>query len=833
MTTVSVDTLSQELGVDAAVLQRLSREQLARLQSDGDELSAVRIVQSIERDQSVSDTNLSRIKALSKNERFVREFLSLDGLTLLSGLLSTDDPNAFPAFLELVSSNLGIEKLSKSTQALQNLFRYVMRVDAKHFCAASLVLGLAISVPPGDRLLLSSIAIGDAENFGRQFAQLAEGLESLSSSQLLECTVELVSAFLSAIDELYQRQCLREELERYNFSETLRRARARVENSKRAEDARLWLAIDRYTEGTRRDQEAVESRFRDLLSDGSSSTLESIRSNLASIYANRVNDPRLFAAANAAAQLFAQLSFSRSQPQWLNAYAAMYNVGTRASFWSTCSAKAYSPSTRPLFSLADQQPLDEPSAPKPGPTPPPEAPILLPPPPLAPGGPPPPMPPPPPAAAVVRKPKIQPPESNVKLRNFQWQKIPPTAPTFDASVFEPFDAIDDVRVDAEQLEELFGPRAKAETKEEQEQGTRPEETRQRPEAKLQVFSPKKSNIVLIFLAGFRGQSEQEVLQRIRAGDITADQVAQIKQMLPVREELEAMLSSETEQLAEAETFALALVQQIPDILERLAILDYALPLRDDADIIDTLSQQVSEAADSIVQSTAFADILRTILRLGNFLNQKTPKGDAFAFDVGSLSRLADTKSPSDPGVSLLSYLVRFVNAESPEREAFLEQLSADLESQQQADVRELGALFAQLSARREAAIKAYGEISEEIRTGQEQDPLLAAYAQGIERTPELAQHYDRAQKSLERARKSIAELFAYFGLDPAKTSKTGLEIMRIVGDFRAKYARALVALRESKIREEKQALLEQETSTVVTKPTRRRRKRQRRRTAEA
>lgn len=63
-----------------------------------------------------------------------------------------------------------------------------------------------------------------------------------------------------------------------------------------------------------------------------------------------------------------------------------------------------------------------------------------------------------------------------------------------------------------------------------------------------------------------------------------------------------------------------------------------------------------------------------ILEIGNFINDGTPRGGITGFKFGSLLKLADTKT-TDNTASLVQYLVRLLQKESPELLTFGEELT--------------------------------------------------------------------------------------------------------------------------------------------------------------
>ena len=70
-------------------------------------------------------------------------------------------------------------------------------------------------------------------------------------------------------------------------------------------------------------------------------------------------------------------------------------------------------------------------------------------------------------------------------------------------------------------------------------------------------------------------------------------------------------------------------------------------------------ETLKTACEEISHSESFSKVMELILELGNFLNAKTPRGDAFGFTLQSLLKIQDTKS-SDLTINLMHYLASVI-----------------------------------------------------------------------------------------------------------------------------------------------------------------------------
>jgi len=72
--------------------------------------------------------------------------------------------------------------------------------------------------------------------------------------------------------------------------------------------------------------------------------------------------------------------------------------------------------------------------------------------------------------------------------------------------------------------------------------------------------------------------------------------------------------------------------------------------------VEGRTKVVMEASREVARSRRLRKLLEIVLALGNYMN-KGARGNAFGFRLSSLNRLADTKSSSVRGTTLLHYIV--------------------------------------------------------------------------------------------------------------------------------------------------------------------------------
>lgn len=72
--------------------------------------------------------------------------------------------------------------------------------------------------------------------------------------------------------------------------------------------------------------------------------------------------------------------------------------------------------------------------------------------------------------------------------------------------------------------------------------------------------------------------------------------------------------------------------------------------------VESRAKIVMEASREVARSRRLKKLLEIVLALGNYMN-KGARGNAYGFRLSSLNRLADTKSSSVRGTTLLHYIV--------------------------------------------------------------------------------------------------------------------------------------------------------------------------------
>jgi dishevelled associated activator of morphogenesis len=98
------------------------------------------------------------------------------------------------------------------------------------------------------------------------------------------------------------------------------------------------------------------------------------------------------------------------------------------------------------------------------------------------------------------------------------------------------------------------------------------------------------------------------------------------------------------------------LHRIPHYEQRLRSLHYKKRFAVTVNDLSPRINNVMEASREVARSRRLRKLLELVLALGNYMNRGA-RGNASGFRLASLNRLADTKSSSAKGTTLLHYLV--------------------------------------------------------------------------------------------------------------------------------------------------------------------------------
>lgn len=452
-----------------------------------------------------------------------------------------------------------------------------------------------------------------------------------------------------------------------------------------------------------------------------------------------------------------------------------------------------------------------PSAPSGGPPPPPP-PLPVsggpppPPPPMAGGGPPPPpgFGPPPPMAgkpAGWRGPKPK-----VPMRNLQWAKMPKQKVA--KSIFSDMKA-EQVSLDTRILEELFC-KTEAPPKKVEKEAEKPAK-----EVAFSVLDPKKQQNVGIFMKTLKISHEalEEAILTLNEDILTTEMTLKLLDNLPDDEDTQAIknwlnadpVNNKLEKMSGVDQYFYTL-SKVPQVRLRLESFNYKLTFEPKCNEVRLQLLRVKQAITLMKSNAAhFHKLMEIILALGNFLNSGTANGNADAFSLRSLSKLADAKSQlpkdkdaeetSDKPATLLHYLIQFVEKKFPEVCEWTKELGAI----KYATKLTWDGIVDDVSELRRGLKGTEEKISKVQKAESRWDVFYKLLPLGIE---ECKKQFEDLEKLYSRTTEDFKELVTVYGEDPI-TSKPE-EFFGTINDFLLQYEDISKELKLQAVKAEKE-----------------------------
>ncbi|CAH8297615.1 unnamed protein product [Eruca vesicaria subsp. sativa] len=240
----------------------------------------------------------------------------------------------------------------------------------------------------------------------------------------------------------------------------------------------------------------------------------------------------------------------------------------------------------------------------------------------------------------------------VKLKPLHWDKVNPDS---DHSMV--WDKIDrgSFSLDGDLMEALFGYVAVG--------NKSPKHDNSKPNSPTQIFilDPRKSQNSAIVLKSLGMTLEELVEALVEGHDLEADTLERLARIAPTKEEQTAILGFDDDvaKLAEAESFLFHILKAVPTAFTRLNVFLFKVNYYPEI-VHHSESLQTLELACKELRSRGlFVKLLEAILKAGNRMNAGTARGNAQAFNLTALLKLADVKSV-DGKTTLLNFVVEEV-----------------------------------------------------------------------------------------------------------------------------------------------------------------------------
>lgn len=193
---------------------------------------------------------------------------------------------------------------------------------------------------------------------------------------------------------------------------------------------------------------------------------------------------------------------------------------------------------------------------------------------------------------------------------------------------------------------------------------------------LKVVNVKSAQNILISLRTLlKNQTHDQIKNSILQCDVLElDDIQNLIQYLPSPGEIKKLveINMKGDELSDVEKF-LATLGEIHDLVPRLHSMVFKLHAIDDIKDINRKIKTVNAACEEITNSEKFVEIHKLILELGNHMNSGSKDGQAYGFEISSLSKLIDMKDSSNKK-SFLHFVVETIDEKFPELLDFGEEL---------------------------------------------------------------------------------------------------------------------------------------------------------------
>lgn len=181
-------------------------------------------------------------------------------------------------------------------------------------------------------------------------------------------------------------------------------------------------------------------------------------------------------------------------------------------------------------------------------------------------------------------------------------------------------------------------------------------------AQIRLLDPRKSQNIAIILRTL-AVSRHEILEGLQDGQsLAADTLDKLSRISPTPEEESLILSfaGNPSQLADAESFLFHILRAVPTAFPRISALHFRRSIYEPEILHLRQSLQTLDlACNELRTKDLFIKLLEAILKAGNRMNAGTARGNAQAFDLTALRKLADVKS-TDGKTTLLHFVVEEV-----------------------------------------------------------------------------------------------------------------------------------------------------------------------------
>ncbi|KAG0581773.1 hypothetical protein KC19_3G008000 [Ceratodon purpureus] len=237
-----------------------------------------------------------------------------------------------------------------------------------------------------------------------------------------------------------------------------------------------------------------------------------------------------------------------------------------------------------------------------------------------------------------------------ELKKFYWDKM--KAPPDHSMVWNRLNQ--SFELDPEVLEAMFGIQKTAPTK------SKPASSSKKPEVKA-ILDPRKAHNFAIQLRGL-GLTRAEVCDALlEGGGLSSEILEALVKVKPSDEEKKKFknFDEDVTLLGPADRFIYT-VLGVPNAWLRLEAMLYKAQFKEELESARASLKTLKMACKDLKESRTFRKLLEAVLKTGNRLNMGTFRGDAQAFKLDTLLKLADVKGV-DNKTTLLHFVIQEID----------------------------------------------------------------------------------------------------------------------------------------------------------------------------
>jgi hypothetical protein len=439
-----------------------------------------------------------------------------------------------------------------------------------------------------------------------------------------------------------------------------------------------------------------------------------------------------------------------------------------------------------------------------------------PPPPMMGGGPPPPPGmggPPPPMGMMAQPslPKLATYNPKADLRNFHIEAIAKNKIKNTIFVKNNIcEATNDIKLDEKTIEDLFSTKKKVEPTDQ-----KPTASAQEKKQQVSLIDPKRAYNIGIQLASMRLTNEaiRSAIIQMNKDKLTQNQINTLKAICPNEEEVELVSSYDgpVEDLAVPDRF-FKVLSTIPALEGRLEAWGFRMRFEDDVSSLRPNIESIRLATKELKESAKFTKFLTIVLAVGNYLNAKGNKKNAYGFKLASLHKLKDTKT-TDGKSNLLVYIIEMIEDKYPELSNFYTEMTnvATAKKIGIAQIKDTLSNMKKETAKLAKTISVY-ENTSNLET---EDRFLDIMKPFFNKASEALEN---AESKFEALTKQLEELSVLYDEDKGVMMNKPEDFFEQVDQFFELYKATKTQITERRAKEEERKKKEQNSSAAKAKP---------------